>query len=89
MKILTLVDGSEHSLKALDFCISLLGQNSANSIQYKDRVQTNHQLIILNLLQPQTIRRSSTTFQLDRFRKEKLFTQILERYKFSHERKMD
>jgi len=52
MKILTLVDGSEHSLKALDFCISLLGQNSANSIQYKDRVQSNHRLIILNILQP-------------------------------------
>lgn len=52
MKIITLVYGSEHPLKAVDFCTSLLGQNSANSIQYRDRVQTNHQLIILNILQP-------------------------------------
>ena len=52
MKILTLVDGSEHSLKALDYAINLLSQKNSDSKQYKDKMQTNHQMIILNILQP-------------------------------------
>lgn len=52
MKILTLVDGSEHSLKALDYAINLLSQKYSDSNRNKDKVQTNHKLIILNILQP-------------------------------------
>lgn len=53
MKILTLVDGSEHSLKALDYAVNLLSQkNSISSRQHNDKIQTKHKIIILNILQP-------------------------------------
>jgi nucleotide-binding universal stress UspA family protein len=53
MKILTLVDGSEHSLKALDYAINLLASKNSDSSRYKNnKIQSNHQLIILNILQP-------------------------------------
>ncbi|VFJ13879.1 universal stress protein [Candidatus Nitrosocosmicus franklandus] len=52
MKILTLVDGSEHSIKALDYAVNLLSQQNSDSRRSGDKVQSNHQLIILNILQP-------------------------------------
>ena len=53
MKILTLVDGSEHSLKALDYAINLLASKNSDSNRYKNnKIQSNYQLIILNILQP-------------------------------------
>lgn len=52
MKILTLVDGSEYSIKALDFAVNLLSQKNSDSKHSKDERQSRHQLIILNIIQP-------------------------------------
>lgn len=52
MKILTLVDGSEHSLKALDYAVNLISQKTSTSNRDSDKIQTKHKIIILNILQP-------------------------------------
>ena len=52
MKILTLVDGSEHSLKALDYAVNLISQKTSTSNHHGDKIQTKHKIIILNILQP-------------------------------------
>ncbi|WP_458745315.1 universal stress protein [Candidatus Nitrosocosmicus sp. T] len=52
MKILTLVDGSDHSLKALEYVINLLESVTEDSGQGKSKLLTKHELIILTILQP-------------------------------------
>lgn len=50
MRLLTLVDGSEHSLKALDYSINLLSGIGASGNKPKKGPTNNHELIILNVL---------------------------------------
>ncbi len=50
MKLLALVDGSEHSLKALDYSINLLSGFGVSENTSKNNVKNNHELIILNVL---------------------------------------
>jgi nucleotide-binding universal stress UspA family protein len=50
MRLLALVDGSEHSLKALDYSINLLSGFSASGNTSKNDTKNNHELIILNVL---------------------------------------
>jgi nucleotide-binding universal stress UspA family protein len=52
MIILALVDGSDHSLKALDYATNLLTQNNSDSNLGKDNIKSNHEVIVLNILQP-------------------------------------
>jgi hypothetical protein len=52
MKILTLVDGSNHSLRALEYVTKLLGSVTEDSGPIKSKLQTRHELIILTILQP-------------------------------------
>lgn len=52
MKILTLVDGSDHSLRALEYVTNLLGTMTEDSSPRKSKLQTKHELIILTILQP-------------------------------------
>ena len=52
MKILTLVDGSNHSLRALEYITNLLGSVTEDSGPRKSKLQTRHELIILTILQP-------------------------------------
>jgi|SRR5688572_24745416 len=49
MNILALVDGSEHSLKALEYSIHLLNGFGLSEKTSKN-VKNNHELIILNVL---------------------------------------
>lgn len=50
MKILALVDGSEHSLKALDYLIQLLNQFGSSQNTSKNNTKNNPEIIILNVL---------------------------------------
>ena len=50
MKILALVDGSEHSLKALEYSINLLKGFGLSKNTSKNNTKKNHELIILNVL---------------------------------------
>ena len=50
MKILALVDGSKHSLKALDYSIHLLNGFGVSENTSKNNTKNNHELIILNVL---------------------------------------
>ena len=50
MRLLALVDGSEHSLKALDYSINLLSGFDVSKNISKNKVKNNHELIILNVL---------------------------------------
>ena len=50
MRLLALVDGSEHSLKALDYSINLLSGIGVNRNTSKKSPKNNHELIILNVL---------------------------------------
>ncbi len=50
MKILVLVDGSEHSLKALDYSIYLLNGFGIRENTSKNNTKNNHELIILTVL---------------------------------------
>ena len=50
MKILALVDGSEHSLKALEYSINLLKGFGLSKNTSKNNTKNNHELIILNVL---------------------------------------
>ena len=57
MRLLELVDGSEHSLKALDYSINLLSGLDVSKNTSKNDDKNNHELIILNVLP--TIRSST------------------------------
>ena len=50
MKVLVLVDGSKHSLKALDYSIHLLKGFGASENMSKNNTKNKHELIILNVL---------------------------------------
>ena len=50
MRLLALVDGSEHSLKALDYSINLLNGIGVSGIKPNKSPKNNHELIILNVL---------------------------------------
>ena len=50
MKLLALVDGSEHSLKALDYSVNLLNGIGVSGNTLKKSPQINHELISLNVL---------------------------------------
>ena len=50
MKLLALVDGSKHSLKALDYSINLLSGIDKNGDTSKKSTKNKHELIILNVL---------------------------------------
>ena len=50
MRLLALVDGSEHSLKALDYLINLLNEIGVSGNTRKNGPKNNHELIILNVL---------------------------------------
>lgn len=50
MRLLALVDGSEHSLKALDYSINLLSGTGVSRNISKKNTQNNHELVILNVL---------------------------------------
>ena len=50
MRLLALVDGSEHSLKALDYSINLLSGFGASRNTSKKSTKNDHELIILNVL---------------------------------------
>ena len=50
MRLLALVDGSEHSLKALDYSINLLNGIGVSGNRLKKIPKNNHELIILNVL---------------------------------------
>jgi nucleotide-binding universal stress UspA family protein len=50
MRLIALVDGSEHSLKALDYSINLLHGLGLSSHTSKNNTKNNHDLIILNVL---------------------------------------
>jgi nucleotide-binding universal stress UspA family protein len=50
MRLLALVDGSEHSLKALDYSINLLSGFAASKNTSKTSTKNDHELIILNVL---------------------------------------
>ena len=50
MKVLVLVDGSKHSLKALDYSIHLLKGFGASENISKNNTKNKHELIILNVL---------------------------------------
>lgn len=50
MRLLALVDGSAHSLKALDYSINLLSGFDVIKNTSKNNVKNNHELIILNVL---------------------------------------
>ena len=50
MKVLVLVDGSKHSLKALDYSIYLLKGFGASENMSKNNTKNKHELIILNVL---------------------------------------
>ena len=52
MKILTLVDGSNHSLRALEYVTNLLGSVTGDSDPGKGKLLSKHELIILTILQP-------------------------------------
>jgi len=52
MKILTLVDGSEHSLRALESAVNLLGPVIEDSANQNTLLQKKHEVIILTILQP-------------------------------------
>ena len=57
MRLLALVDGSEHSLRALDYSINLLNGIGISENRPKKSAKNNHELIILNVLP--TIRSST------------------------------
>ena len=50
MRLLALVDGSKHSLKALDYSINLLSGFDASENTSKNNTKNKHELIILNVL---------------------------------------
>ena len=50
MRLLALVDGSEHSLKALDYSINMLSGFGVSRNASKNNTKNNHELIILNVL---------------------------------------
>ena len=50
MRLIALVDGSEHSLKALDYSINLLRGLGVSRHTSKNNTKNNHDLIILNVL---------------------------------------
>lgn len=50
MKLLALVDGSEHSLRALDYLINLVDGIGVSGYKHKNNPKNNHDLIILNVL---------------------------------------
>jgi len=50
MKLLALVDGSKHSLKALDYSINLLSGIDESGDTSKKSTKNKHELIILNVL---------------------------------------
>ena len=50
MRLLALVDGSEHSLRALDYSINLLNGIGISENRPKKSAKNNHELIILNVL---------------------------------------
>jgi len=50
MKLLALVDGSKHSLKALDYSINLLSGIDESGDISKKSTKNKHELIILNVL---------------------------------------
>ena len=50
MRLLALIDGSEHSLKALDYSINLLNGTGVSGNKLKKIPKNNHELIILNVL---------------------------------------
>ena len=50
MKILALVDGSKHSLKALEYSIHLLNGFGLRENTSKNNTKNNYELIILNVL---------------------------------------
>lgn len=52
MKILTLVDGSNYSLRALEYVTNLLGSVPEDSSSGKGKLLTRHEMIILTILQP-------------------------------------
>ncbi|ALI37083.1 Universal stress protein family protein [Candidatus Nitrosocosmicus oleophilus] len=52
MKILTLVDGSNHSLRALEYVSNLLGSVPEDSGPGKSELLPKHEMIILTVLQP-------------------------------------
>jgi len=52
MKILTLVDGSEHSLRALESAVNLLGPVIEDSANQNTFLQKKYEVIILTILQP-------------------------------------
>lgn len=51
MKILTLVDGSDHSLKALEYAVNLLGSVNKDLTQNISQSQSKNEIIILTILQ--------------------------------------